>query len=292
MAARVRIESLIALLLFASSALAGVNVHALATDDEASSSKFVAPGRRKLFIDRWRELAEAAAKKKSCMPILDFADVGASPTDLDTARARLTEVATLCGMIEAGKAETALRQLDKQPRITAYALASIIALTRLGRWKEAEERWFALEGVMRNDIRYGAMSALIGMHRQNWDEAEAWLRAPAEKVASWQDRWERKLIAEEYFFVLVWKKEYAQASAYALRVAKELARVKHAAAPWWYERAGDAELLAGHANEARRLYESAGDSWSVTEKLADVAFLLGDAERERELREKLYGTLK
>jgi hypothetical protein len=137
------------------------------------------------------------------------------------------------------------------------------------------------------------MAALLGMHRENWDEAEAWLRAPAEELTAWHSDHERTLIAEEFYFVLLWRKEYPRASRYALRMAAQLASIG-VDASWWRERAGDAELLAGNRAESRRLYEAARgeqNEWSITEKLADIAYLDGDRETERKLRETLYGRL-
>src|SRR6185503_18773037 len=106
-------------------------------------------------------------------------------------------------------------------------------------WDDAESRWSTLAMTLRHDIRYGAMAALLGMHRENWDEAEAWLRAPAEELKAWHSQIERTLIAEEYYFVLLWRKEYARASRYASRMATQLASIG-VDASWWRERAADA----------------------------------------------------
>ena len=43
------------------------------------------------------------------------------------------------------------------------------------------------------------MAALLGMHRENWDEAESWLRVPAHELAAMQNERERKLIAEKLY---------------------------------------------------------------------------------------------
>jgi hypothetical protein len=63
----------------------------------------------------------------------------------------------------------------------------------------------------------------------------------------------------------------------------------------WLERRGDALLLAGAVTEARAAYEEvlardANASGAIL-RLADVHFLLGDAAREKEYRERIYGTL-
>lgn len=200
------------------------------------------------------------------------------------ARARIAELNALCARINAGDAAGALRALDAGPRATSFQLAAIIALTRLDRWNEAEARWRDLAPLLGRDIRYGMMAALLGSHRQNWDEAEAWLRAPAESLQDVERERERKLIADEYFFVLLWRGENERASRFAQRVAEKLNSAE------WRERAGDALLLANQPNEARKFYESC-DSWSATEKLADIAYLQNEGLKERALREKLYGRL-
>lgn len=266
---------------------------AVATDDGADINKFAAPGRRKLFIDRWQDQVKFAATQKGCMPVLDLSDVGALANDVEEARKSMEWLRARCLSLD----EQALRELTArakaQPRATAYSLAAIVALTRLGRWDDAESSWSTLAPTLRHDVRYGAMAALLGMHRENWDEAEAWLRAPAEELRAWHSQMERTLIAEEYYFVLLWRKEYPRASRYASRMATQLASIGVDAA-WWRERAADAELLAGNRAEAKKLYEAtrgAQNEWSITEKLADIAYLDGDRETERKLRENLYGRL-
>jgi len=248
---------------------------------------YVAPGRRKLFIDRWREMQKAASTRKDCPPVIDFADVGGSARDVVAARSRIAELNALCARIASGDAAGALAALDAEPNATSFRLASIIALTRLDRWREAESRWSELAPLLTRDIRYGMIAALLGSHRRNWDEAEAWLREPAESLRSVDQELERKLIADEYYFVLLWRGENDRAARYAERVAARLD------SSWWRERAGDALLLANRLTEARRFYEacSGDNSWSATEKLADIAYLQHDAVEERRLREKLYGSL-
>ncbi len=62
------------------------------------------------------------------------------------------------------------------------------------------------------------------------------------------------------------------------------------------ERAGDAEFAAKNPAGAKQNYEKALETadanaaWYLRLKLADVAFLLGDLEMERRLREAVYGS--
>jgi hypothetical protein len=296
---------------------------ALATSGSRALPPFAAPGRRQLFIDRWRDAQKSAATHKGCPPVIGFDDVGTSATDLAAARTRIAQLNVLCAQIDSGNAAAALHALDaaavQAPRAPAYRLASIIALTRLGRWPEAELRWAALGPVLRDDLRYGSMAALLGAHRNEWADAESWLQSPAESLAgdfrddavrrlwsgttdeairalhasepsAWRAQVERKLIAEEYYFVLLWRGDFVRAARYAERVAARLETLKVDASAW-RERAGDALLLDNQLDAARHTYEAL-DSWSATEKLADIAYLRNDAEGERRLREKLYGSLR
>lgn len=81
----------------------------------------------------------------------------------------------------------------------------------------------------------------------------------------------------------------------ALRFAEsELAA--GAADTWWAERAGDAALLLEIPSLALEFYDQAmaaeGDSLQLQLKLSDVYFRLGDVEAEKQLRERIYGTLE
>jgi hypothetical protein len=71
-----------------------------------------------------------------------------------------------------------------------------------------------------------------------------------------------------------------------------------AAGSAWSARAADASFFRNDLAEARELYEAAlakEKDWAALReiylKLADLAYLAGDAERERGLREHYYGRL-
>jgi hypothetical protein len=57
----------------------------LGTDEKVVLGAFVAPGRRKLFIDRWNEAHELAARRPGCPAPLDVTDFGISSADLERA---------------------------------------------------------------------------------------------------------------------------------------------------------------------------------------------------------------
>lgn len=286
----------------------------LATNDASPSPKFAAPGRRRLFVDAWRDAAREAINRRGCPPIVALSDLAAR--DVAQLQERIVVWQSPCEALERGEFAEALRMFDEESErwrdARAPRLGGIIALARLKRWEEAEMRWASLAPLLRDDIRYGTMAALVGSHRESWEDAESWLREPAESLADgfrnasvrrlwaggddaidllrrddpqhWREHLEKKLIVEEYYFVLLWRKEYTTAGRYATRVAAQLAKAG-ADGAWWRERAGDAELLAGDLVAARRDYESC----NAIAKLSDVAYLSGDAAAERKYREQLFG---
>lgn len=100
-------------------------------------------------------------------------------------------------------------------------------------------------------------------------------------------------LADHRYFQLMDEGSYAEARDFALTMA---ARPEPLPGPW-AERAADAQLLGGEvaaAGEAyRRLLPAEGEPPpALLLKLADVAFLSGDLEEERTLRERIYGRLR
>jgi hypothetical protein len=205
-----------------------------------------------------------------------------------------------------------------------YQLSAVLALAALKRWAEVDAQLPALYADWREDVRFAAALAMIGIARGNLAAAEAHLREPAEVIATqrdaevlrrlwsgqlndalvadlqrlfpvnWRQYIESWLVCEQYFFALLWQQRYTDARLYAERMA---ARQQAAGLPtWlWRERAGDAAFYAQAYEDARRFYEASlseqADNNSVLVKLSDVYFLFGDLTRERFYREKVYGTL-
>ena len=105
-------------------------------------------------------------------------------------------------------------------------------------------------------------------------------------------------VTEQYYYVLLWKAEWDDARDYALRMAERAARAGAPGAAW-SARAADASFFRKDLGEARELYEAAlaqekdwGSLREIYLKLADLAYLAGDTERERSLREHYYGSLR
>ena len=185
----------------------------------------------------------------------------------------------------------------------------------------------ALLSDWRDDPRYAVASAFVGLARGDLERAEMWLRDPASRVldrdanpllrlfrndvaadllsalkgqmgsAAFQARLEETLVTEQYYYVQLWKGRHDVARDYALRMAERL-RKAELPAGMWTGRAGDAAFYGQDLREARELYEQAirgekdnGALMALYLKLADLAYLSGDLETERGLREHYYGAL-
>jgi tetratricopeptide (TPR) repeat protein len=294
----------------------------IGTDERIVQLPFVAPGRRRFFVDRFVDAARQA-RQRSCLPVLEAADFGLNGSDLQavkqagllealgalSAGGRLdpSKLAALsgdtrrrleaasqwaegCAALEADPARALLafdRVAALAPEARLAAPSAVLALARLERWDEAERRLSILARDGSADPRYGVLLSIVGAAGGKLEEAESWLRGPAEARAE-------PLVATAYYYVLLAKEDYVMAQDYAQRMARRLQSAP-AAAGAWLERAGDAAFGQRRVAEARGLYESSrqfANTTSVWLKLSDVAFLEGDLEKERAVREAIYGRLE
>lgn len=234
-----------------------------------------------------------------------------------------------CAALAAGRAQEALRLFQrasaKAPSGRIHGLSAVLSLLRLKRMQEADEQLGLVYAEWRDDARYAVAAALAGSLRGDLDRAEAWLRAPADQVLArggslllrsvwsgeitpklidalkgaypevWRSYLTDALVSEQYYFVLLWSGRHGPARDFALRMAERF-RELGLPARQWLERAGDAAFSARDLGEARQLYEQAlsgaHDSAALLLRLSDVAFLEGDLEAERALRERVYGALR
>jgi hypothetical protein len=241
----------------------------IGTDEKVVLAPFVAPGRRKLFIDRWREARALMVKRPDCPPVLSLSDFGVS--ELEGEFEELPVVASwraACAQMDGdpAAAASALAQLAvEHPNAPIFPLSELMALVRAGDATAAAQRWLALDARLDDDVRYGMVAATMG--------AESDRQVP-----------------EMRYFVMLWKQDFTR----AVRLAEEMARSD--ASGEWLERAGDALFLSAGAAQARPLYEASlrkqPNAYWPTVKLSDVAFLLGDAEREKSYRQRIYGVLR
>jgi tetratricopeptide (TPR) repeat protein len=301
----------------------------IGTDERIVQLPFVAPGRRRLFVDRFEDAARQA-REKSCLPVVEPADFGLTSRDLQAvtaaglldvlraaaagrtsdpgrlaplegdARRRLAAAqqwAAGCAALGADPAQ-ALALFDRAagsaPEARIVPPSAVLAAARLKRWDEAERRLAAIPSDWRDDPRYGVVLAIVGAARGRLEEAEAWLRSPAEGIAEGGAMGRAEpLVATEYYFVLLAKEDYGLAQDYAQRMARRLGG--RPAAAVWLERAGDVAVRLRRLGEARELYEGsrvlAPTALGPWLKLADVAFLDGDLATERSMREAIYGRL-
>jgi hypothetical protein len=189
------------------------------------------------------------------------------------------------------------RALELAPRARLFALSRVLALAALDRIEEADVQLAELAPSWREDPRYVAASAFVGLRRGDLDRAEDVLHDAALRVLDRDaspGRLEETQLAEQYFHVQLWQGRYDLARDYARVMAERHARAGASGAVW-VEREGDAAFLERDLALARELYTEAGRdpelrTW-IDLKLADVAFLEGDVEGERILREKHYGAL-
>jgi tetratricopeptide (TPR) repeat protein len=185
----------------------------LGSDPDAKRPEFVAPGRRKFFVDLFAEQASEFRKLRqpgsplSCPPILNLAEAGLSRQDLFAARTsgsletleallapgggnalgpsappKLQAVALWkagCSELAKGQAEVALKAFDAASRLSPdagiFELSRLLALTALKRWPEVDDLLVGLHTRWSDDPRYALASALIAAQRGDLGEARAWL---------------------------------------------------------------------------------------------------------------------
>jgi hypothetical protein len=330
------------------------------TDRTETLKPFVAPGRRKLFLDLFTHYQLLLQEKPRCLPVGAPADLGLGDEDMAALRnegllfvlQKLLDrepVDANAFLAEKGAGNPALRAMadwndgcaalgrdepekalpafvraeTARPSAPIYTLSAVLALARLKRFAEADERLLRLSAASRDDARYAVASAYVGVARGDLVRAEEWLRAPADRLLDrepspllrllrsgaltadlvdalkseladhFQARLEETFVAEQYFYVLLWQSRFDLARGYAQRMVERLARAR-VPASLWYERAGDAAFYARDLDVAREMYGLAEKGYpgaSLFLKEADLAYLAGDLARERELREYYYGRL-
>ena len=288
-------------------------------DEAIVHQPFVAPGRRKLFFDYWNAARRARAARPLPLPLMSMADLGIGPAE--TAVLRQDGAGELLGRIlagssakasadlparsrtilesviawhdgatdlTAGDAESALTRFDRaseiSPSAPLFQMDAVMALAYLGRWDEVDRRLAVVLPPWRDDPRLPVALAAIGLARGDLDAVDAQLRNSAESNG---------LMAEEYFLTLLWKGDSIGAARFADTM---LAHGSQAERSLWRERLGDAAFLTGNIQQARDDYEASlaahprpGSVWL---KLSDVYFKLGDLEKERVFRERVFGRLR
>ena len=188
----------------------------IGTDESVGRTPFVAPGRRRLFIDSFVEYQLLLRERPRCLPPVDPEDLGFTPDDLAEVQAagfsdavtrllagertsrpaspgrggeawrRVLDAAHAwakgCAALESGEAAKALLHFERAstdaPGGRLFRLSAALALAALKRIDEADER-LALLSEWRHDPRYAVASAYVGLARGDLDHALEWLRDPA-----------------------------------------------------------------------------------------------------------------
>jgi hypothetical protein len=323
--------------------------------------QFAAPGRKKLFVDYWSDHQKSLRSYPVAMPVIDLSDLGIFQRDVplltkagfwdwmqETSEGKRTEMPDAAGTagrrffqaiaawsegvasLNTGNAETALARFEEAARLVpegrVYELDAVLALAALGRWRQVDERLVRLYPYWRDDIRFPAAMAMIGIAREDLAVAEQWLRNPSEQVPdllgqellerlrsnridasllealrkrfpdNWQDYIRDKLLADQYFYVLLWRKQTILAERFAERMVDRY-RVLGIQSADWIEKLGDAAFVRDDFGTALRRYEESLGSDNnqaeprILQKISDVYFRFGDFEKERLYREKVYGRL-
>jgi hypothetical protein len=222
------------------------------TDEKIVLGPFVAPGRRKLFIDRWRETRTLMLKNPGCPPVLSAADFGLREPDAESEK----RLRAICAQDNA--AAQFRRLAEQNPNAPIYAIAELVTLVRSGQDEAAHARWQQLEPLLQNDIRYGMIAAMMGVESERQDD-------------------------ETRYFVMLWKGEFARAVALA-----ETHSWHERAGDALFLSGSPA---AARTKYEQALRDQPNAYWP-TVKLSDVAHALGDTANERRYRERMYGALK
>jgi len=190
-------------------------------DQLIKQKPFIAPGRRKLFVDRWNDYYKGMLQHPNVIPAIDLSDFGLHADELQSFKregllkalegvlnrlpfdsalltnaspnsVRLLHAISLWMLgneqLARRQSEVALENFEEAarqaPEGKIYQLSSVLALAALERWAEVDARIPLLYADWHNDVRFAIASAMIGIAKRNLSEAENWLREPAELIST------------------------------------------------------------------------------------------------------------
>jgi tetratricopeptide (TPR) repeat protein len=282
----------------------------IGTSESVRQGPFVAPGRRKLFVNAYLDYAQHEAQRPRCFPVAGLPDIGLDPQNLgdatelgralQTGRADVTAPAAVraaaayasaCRALDAGRSNEAeagfAAAVGQVPQAPLYRLAWALAALAEHRLGVASERLRTAYPDLCADTRYAVVAGMLATARGDLERAEATLRGAGERGAS--------EAVDAYYHALMANRRYSEARAYALRFATPV-DVSKATAALWRERAGDASFFLGDRDSALEEYSRVAElvpgNAAVLLKISDLAYLRGDEETERVLRERYFGALK
>jgi hypothetical protein len=296
-------------------------------DDEAEEPKaFAAPGRRKLFIDAWYEAKKEMKSTVKCFmpePLVDLGLTSESKENLrqsgflDAIKKVVYQSKSLatreldsfsgdqrqlleasqkwmlgCKAVASKTFEEAQKNFDQAaqmaPRARIFRTSKLIPLAMLGKWEEFDRLSDELRAEWREDSTYLAFLGRLSLNRKELGMVSDLIRdkTRSEDLKSSHGR----KLAELYFATLLWNDKFSE----ALSVSKDLAAALGENGIWAMYR-GDAAFYMGDFQDAKSWYEKVRggpwDTYLATLRLSDVHFKLGDLTKERQYREKIYGSL-
>jgi tetratricopeptide (TPR) repeat protein len=196
----------------------------ISVDRRMTQKPLVAPGRRKLFVDRWNDYYKRMLQHPNLIPAIDLSDFGIRASELQSLRreglikalgaslnGRQFNEASLSNaspdnvrllhsislwmqgneQLSKRQAEAALASFEaaarQVPQGKIYALSAVLALAALKRWEDVDAKLPLLYADWHGDVRFAVASAMIGLARGNLSEAERWLREPAALISTQPD---------------------------------------------------------------------------------------------------------
>ncbi len=156
----------------------------IGTDESIVLQPFVAPGRRKLFIDRWKEAQRLMKQSHGCPPVMSLADFGLPDNSRLDDAAAYKKWRSACSRMDADE----FAQLARQ-----YPNAPIFLMSELMATKDHDvlaQRWRELEKQLRGDVRYAMIGGIADLDQYDvmlWNNEFAAAARLAEKN-HWSER--------------------------------------------------------------------------------------------------------
>lgn len=319
-----------------------------------SQPDFVAPGRRKLFVDIWNDYHKKLYGKIQCLPVVQSIDLGididvftnlAADNYYDILNQLLDNQPVSPGDWQDNPYLQAIHlwqlgcsnmtQLNWQQAIANFTEASeLVGTARIypmslalahagaGEYAQSDALLASIQSDWINEQRLSVAYAMVGISREDLDSAKQWLTQSAltayegggievfedlycdfinsNMIArlknydpeNWPHLLEQAVITEQYYFTLLWQKNYHEAFYFARDMTSRLQELGFASSKW-QERTADAAFYSQAYEEAIVYYQAALTNEKACYcnylKLADVFHIKGDSTKEREYREKIYG---
>ena len=294
--------------------------------DTLNAPELVAPGRRKLFVDYWRDLQKTARQAPQCVPTTGFSDFGIGNVELEQAKAsgllkqleqvlqapgraitpgliddlpadpKLRAVARWrrgCYLLEKHETDLALEYFREAEEVVPegkiYNLSSALALAALGEFSQADLRIAAAYGTWYGDERLAAAQAMIGLAREDHWTSETVLQQAIELLPSLADSGvEPWASSPDSELLRLLQKHYPDDWDRFLR-ARLLLEQYYFLLLW---RDAHAEALEFAQQVARHLEQKTGSAGVWYEFMGNAAFLMGDYEQALDNYELALGSNK